>query len=262
VPEDVVFQTKPVIALELIQQVVGDRVSPAPVLGDEVYGNASEFRRGLRQLGLEYFLNVGNDLTAWTQPVKTELSTKYWRVKPGQPKALSLQAISQTMAKRQWHTVAWRAADGTKHCTRIAWLPVHALSDLNRETGDWPASWLVMDWPEGQPEPYHVYLAWLKIPPSPKRCLRLSRGRCRVEQFFQRDKTDLGLDQYEGRSWQGFHHHLVLAAVAYLFVLVIYLRSKKNFWCYVGTGAARDPAVVGAVDRVLSMLRNKIPSEN
>ena len=53
-----------------------------------------------------------------------------------------------------------------------------------------------------------------------------------------------------------FHHHLVLAAVAYLFVLAIYLRAKKNFWCYVGTGAARDAAVFGAADRWLPLLRN------
>jgi len=38
------------------------------------------------------------------------------------------------------------------------------------------------------------------------------------------------LDHFEGRSWRGFHHHLVLAAVAYLFVMVVYLRSKKNLW--------------------------------
>lgn len=151
--------------------------------------------------------------------------------------------------------MAWRAADDTKRHTRIAWQPVFALSDLDRNTGEWPQTWLVVDWPEGDAAPYHHYLAWFKTKPTPQRCLRLSRGRFAIEQFFQRDKTDLGLDHYEGRSWQGFHHHLVLAAVAYLFVLVIYLRSKKNFWCYVGAGVARDPAVVGSVDRMLSLLR-------
>ena len=130
-----------------------------------------------------------------------------------------------------------------------------ALSDLDRKTGEWPQTWLVVDWPEGDAAPYHHYLAWFKTKPTPQRCLRLSRGHFAIEQVFQRDKTDLGLDHYEGRSWQGFHHHLVLAAVAYLFVLVIYLRSKKNFWCYVGAGVARDPAVVGSVDRMLSLLR-------
>ena len=262
VPLEVQFQSKPALAVDLLKQVLADGVSPAPVLGDEVYGVAGELRWELRQLGLEYFLNVGGDLLAWTQPVKKRLARKYWGVAEGEPVASSLAALSQSIAKRQWHSVAWRVADGTKRKTRIAWLAVSVLSDLDKATGDWPQTWLVVDWPADAAEPYHLYLAWLKTPPTPMRCLRLSRGRFPIEQFFQRDKTDWGLDHYEGRSWQGFHHHLVLAAVAYLFVLVNYLGSKKNFSCYVGKGFARDPAVVGTLDRVLSVLRNKISSEN
>jgi SRSO17 transposase len=49
-----------------------------------------------------------------------------------------------------------------------------------------------------------------------------------VEQYFQRSKDDLGLDHYEGRSWRGFHHHLVMSAIAYLFSLTIYLAAKKT----------------------------------
>ena len=258
VPPPVAFQTKPMIAVDLIRQVLASGVSRAPVLGDEVYGNASELRWELRQMQLEYLLNVGGDLLAWRERPKTRFAKKYWDVADGQPAATSLHALSQTISPRQWHHVAWRAADRTKRKTRIGWLPVFAFSDLDRKTNEWPQTWLVVDWPEGAAEPYHLYLAWFKTEPAPQRCLRLSRGRFPIEQFFQRDKTDLGLDHYEGRSWRGFHHHLVLAAVAYLFVLVIYLRSKKNSWCYVGTGAARDAAVVGAVDRVLSLLRSKV----
>jgi SRSO17 transposase len=129
---------------------------------------------------------------------------------------------------------------------------------LDQDTGEWPQTRLVVDWPEGDAEPYHIYLTWLATEPVPTRCLRLSRGRFAVEQFFQRDKTDLGLDHYEGRSWLGFHHHLALAAVAYLFVLVIYLRSKKNFWCYVGEDITRDAAVAGAASRTLPLLQDTI----
>jgi SRSO17 transposase len=258
VPPEVQFQTKPVIAVDLIKQVLAAGVSRAPVLGDEVYGNASELRWELRQMELEYFLNVGGDLLAWRERPGTRFAKKYWDIADSQPAATNLAALSKAISPRQWHHVAWRAADGSKRKTRIAWLSVFAFSDLDRKTNEWPQTWLVVDWPEGDAEPYHLYLARFKTKPSPHRCLRLSRGRFPIEQFFQRDKTDLGLDHYEGRFWRGFHHHLVLAAVAYLFVLVIYLRSKKNSWCYVGTGAARDAAVVGAVDRVLSLLRNKV----
>jgi len=262
VPAEVQFQPKPAMALELIKQIVADGVSPAPVLGDEVYGAASELRWELRQLGLEYFLNAGGDLLAWTQRPKTRRAKKYWGVAADEPAASSLTALSKAIHPRQWHPVAWRAAAGTKRKTRLAWLPVYVWSDLDRDSGQWPQTWLVVDWPEADADPYHLYLAWFKAKPTPVRCLRLSRGRFPVEQFFQRDKTDLGLDHYEGRSWPGFHHHLVLAAVAYLFVMVIYLSSKKNFWCYVGKGFARDATVVGATDRLLSMLRNIFSTEN
>lgn len=259
VPQTVQFQTKPEIALDLTRQVMADGVNPAPVLGDEVYGRSGAFRRGLRQLGLEYFLNASNDLAAWTEPVATRRARKHWGVAQDQPKSRSLAELSRTITEAQWHHVAWHAADGTQRQTRIAWLAVYLLTDLDETTGDWPQTWLVVDWPEGDTAPYHLYSAWFKADPVPARCLRLSRGRFAVEQFFQRDKSDLGLDHYEGRSWRGFHHHLVLAAVAYLFVTVIYLRSKKNSWYYVGAGAAHDAAVVGATSRLLPVLQNAIP---
>jgi len=258
VPSEIGFQTKPLIAASLLRQVLADGVSPAPVLGDEVYGASSQLRGELRQMGLEYFLHAGGDLLAWSAPPQTRLAKKYWSVADNQPAPSSLAALSQAITAQQWRPVAWQAADGAKRHTRIAWLPVWVWSDLDRLSGHWPQSWLVVDWPQSQSEPYHLYLAWFKSPPTAQRCLRLSRGRFVVEQFFQRDKSDLGLDHYEGRSWLGFHHHLVLAAVAYLFVLVIYLRSKKNFCSYVGTGFPSDAAVAGALNRLLSLLPNNI----
>ena len=38
--------------------------------------------------------------------------------------------------------------------------------------------------------------------------------------------------------------------------VLIYYVAKKNFWCHVGTGAARDAAVARAADRLLPVLRN------
>lgn len=49
-----------------------------------------------------------------------------------------------------------------------------------------------------------------------------------MEQYFQRAKDDLGLDHYKERSWRGFHHHLLMAVLAYLFVAAVYPRAKKT----------------------------------
>ena len=100
----------------------------------------------------------------WTKPVKKRLAKKYWGVAEGEPAASSLAALSKSITPMQWHPVAWRASDGTKRNSRIAWLAVYVLSDLDKDTGEWPRTWLVVDWPEGDAEPYHLYLAWLKTP--------------------------------------------------------------------------------------------------
>jgi len=88
--------------------------------------------------------------------------------------------------------------------------------------------------------------------------LRLSRSRWQVEQSFGREKSDLGLDHLEARSWRAFHHHLVLCAVAYFFVTWMTSRSKKNFQCDLGTGFTPDPALAAEITRLLSVLSDQI----
>lgn len=258
VPETVEFLSKPEIALELIKQALADGVPRAPVLGDSVYGDGGPMRRALRKLDMEYFFQVEERLLAWTRPVKIEQSRKHWRVAEGQAAPLTVRAIAEQILPQQWKSSRWKDANDEKQTTRIAWLPIYLLSDLDEETGDWPRTLLVVDWPEGKVAPYHCYVAHLKAQPNKTRCLRLSRSRFQIEQYFQRDKDDLGLDHFEGRSWRGFHHHLALAAVAYIFVLISYIETKKKFWIYVGGSAPGDSAVAGAVDRLLSVLLHEV----
>lgn len=247
VPGDIIFKTKPMIAMELMRQARADGVPLAPVLGDEVYGDSHALRRELREEGMEYFLTVGKDQHAWLKKPGLSRGLKKWKVAAAQDAGTPLEEVARAFKQSQWQTLTWSAADGTRRTTRIAWMPVHVLSDLDEQSGQWPQSLLVVDWPQDKKEPCHVYLAWMKTQPNARRFLRLSRGRFPIEQFYQRAKTDLGLDHYEGRSWRGFHHHMVLAVIAYLFVASVYLRVKKNFWCDVGTGLAPDAAVVAAL---------------
>jgi Transposase DDE domain len=90
-------------------------------------------------------------------------------------------------------------------------------------------SWRSVALPGPEREDFHAAtLAHFHRQPSKALCLKLSRSRWHVEQYFQRSKDDLGLDHYEGRSWRGFHHHLVMSAIAYLFILTTYLAAKKT----------------------------------
>jgi SRSO17 transposase len=49
-----------------------------------------------------------------------------------------------------------------------------------------------------------------------------------VDQNYQRLNEELGLDPYEGRGWQGWHHHVTLVCLAYAFLLLERQRHKKN----------------------------------
>jgi SRSO17 transposase len=258
VPAEVQFQTKPELPLALLRQAQADGVPPAPILGDSVYGDSPDFREGVRQLGMEFMLQVTPTHKAWTQAVPTQRKrTRHYAVETVPP-AQTLTAIMLGLPPQQWKNCSWKAADGQTRRTRLAWCEVHLQHRLRQGKEELEKVWLVVDWPNGDKEPYHYYLAHFHRPPGRARCLKLSRSRWHVEQYFQRSKDDLGLDHFEGRSWRGFHHHLVLSALAYLFILTQYLRAKKNFWCDVGTDPASDPALAGEGERLLHILRNEI----
>lgn len=259
VPEEVKFQTKPELALELIQQARQEGVALAPVLGDAVYGDNGPFRRQLRQWEMEFFLQVSpTQHKGWDHAVATEKKRVRRQVRAEAPPARTLAELVAAWAPDQWKACTWKAVNGSTRKTRLAWQPVFLQQDVAQAPDPLPALWLVVDWPAQEPEPYHYYLAYFHKTPTKARCLKLSRSRWHIEQYFQRSKDDLGLDHYEGRSWPGFHHHLVLSALAYLFILIVYLRTKKNFWCDLGTDTPSDPALAGETQRLLSKLWNQV----
>ena len=256
VPEEITFATKPMLALQVIREALADGVAPAPVLGDAAYGDNAEFRAGLRALDLEFFLQVdAAKHKGWSFVVPTELKQVRRHPTAAAPPSQTLVEIAAAIPAAQWQSAHWKRAGGERGATRLAWCEVWLQHALRKAGGELEKLWLVVDWPVDAAEPYHYYLAHLHRPPTKARCLALSRSRWHIEQYFQRAKDDLGLDHFEGRSWTGFHHHLVLSALAYLFILTIHARAKKNFWCDVGTDSALDPAVAGEINRLLLLLR-------
>ena len=254
------FATKPQIALALIDEALADGVARAPVLGDSIYGNGDGFRAGLRARGLEFFLQVtGTNHKGWTSAVPAVRRQRgRQKADPGVPPSQTLLEIASALPRTAWHSARWKAVDGSTRRTRLAWIEVWLGRGLREPGGRMERVWLVADWPKGEPAPYHLFLADLHLPPTVARCLLLSRSRWQVEQLFQRFKTDLGFDHYEGRSWRGFHHHHVLAALAYLFVLTVHQRAKKIFWPDVGDDLAPDPPLAAEMVRLVSLLPSEL----
>ena len=88
---------------------------------------------------------------------------------------------------------------------------------------------LLIEWPTDAPTPIKYWLA--EVPHEAlglRRLVRLAEGRWRIEQDYRELKDELGLDHFEGRSWPGWHHHVTLASMAYAFLGLETLRSRKK----------------------------------
>lgn len=66
---------------------------------------------------------------------------------------------------------------------------------------------------------------------SPERLAHMQRQRYWIERSFQDGKNHCGLDHYQARGWQGWHHPVVLIMMAMLFMLKEKCSTKKRFHC-------------------------------
>ena len=86
----------------------------------------------------------------------------------------------------------------------------------------------LVEWPAGEPAPTRYWLARLERKLSRPKLVATARARWRVEQDYRELKDELGLDHFEGRSWQGFHHHVALVTTAFVFLRQEQARLRRR----------------------------------
>jgi SRSO17 transposase len=227
VPDDIAFQTKPRIALEQIRAALEAGVSPATVLADAGYGIDTEFRDGVRALGLSYVVGIQSSTSLWT-PGTGPLPPKRWRGigrppslirRDAKHKPVSAKQMALALPKRAWRRVTWREGTNTSLTSRFAAVRVRpAHRDYNR-TSPRPEEWCLIEWPSGEAEPAKYWLATLPAEMPLRELVHMAKLRWRIERDYQELKQELGLGHYEGRGWRGFHHHATLAIAAYGFLI-------------------------------------------
>ena len=78
-----------------------------------------------------------------------------------------------------------------------------------------------------------------------------------MDEDYHQLKEELGLDHYEGRSWNGWHHHVTMVMLAHSFLMLETLRSKKNFWVDSGEDPVWNPILALHLDGQLRLLRGR-----
>jgi SRSO17 transposase len=225
IPDRVPFATKPAIGGELAVRAAGWGLGRAPVLGDQAYGDDSKLRARLNEHDLGYVLSVSAATTVFGADTRFAVPA----AKPGAgrpPKRLKpdreqrpVKALATWLATSAWETVTYRDQDGEPVRSRFAFVRVTAARPIT--DGDAPREeWLIVEWPDGQPQPSDYWLSNLPADTSHERLARLGRLRWMIELDYRQLKGELGLDHYEGRSYLGFHHHCALVTAAHGFLTV------------------------------------------
>ena len=240
VPDEITFQTKPMIALGQVRQSVEQGVPAAPILADAAYGHETRFRKGITELGLRYVVGVQENTTVW-RPGEVPQQKKRQKGTGRPPTRLqrdpdhppvSVKQLALELPGRAWKTVTWR--EGTRQTLRSRFAAVrvrpahrdHLRSEMGCPLG--PEEWLLIEWPASEAEPTKYWLSTLPAQSRLSRLVRLAHHRWVIERDYQELKQELGLGHHEGRGWRGFHHHATLCLAAYGFLVIERTRSSPS----------------------------------
>lgn len=196
IPRRMLFRQKWRIALTHIRQVRAAGLAIEAVLADAAYGNVQAFRTAVDRMGLWYAVGVAMRLAVTVA---------------GARRSYQIGRLIKRLPTAAWRRVCW--AQGTKGplAARFAALRV-------RPTNSRATCWLLCERPLANHGERKAYLLNLPASASLKRLVRFARSRWPIEQQYRELKDELGLDHFEGRSYRGWNHHAVLAALTFTFL--------------------------------------------
>ena len=223
---DDLFQTKPEIAFEQIKAARAAGLPEGVVLMDAGYGNDTGLRTDITALGVRYVAGIGPNTSVWPPgeaPVPPQSRTgrgrPQTRLQRGQHQPLSVKALALSLPQEAWQTVTWREGSADWLASRFARRRVRPAHRDNLLSEARAEEWLLAEWPEGETEPTKYWFSNLPEDIAFDQLIDLTKLRWRIERDYQELKQELGLGDYEGRGWRGFHHHATLCIAAYGFLI-------------------------------------------
>ena len=232
-PDEIRYQPKWRLALEMLDDLRKDGLEPAVILADGGYGEISEFRLALDQRELDYVVQVKGATSAYAEDVRPETPAYSGTGRPPKPRyrarRSSLKTLALAAGRDALRTVSWREGSRGKLSSRFLALRVRPANvQLRRAAGadELPLRWLLCEWPDGANEPVKYWLSNLRAETPLKRLVGLAKLRWRIEHDYRELKDALGLDHFEGRSYPGWHHHVTLVSLAHGFLTLERLNPK------------------------------------
>ena len=198
VPEEAAFATKPQLAREMIKRVLVAKVPFGWVTADEVYGNDRRLRTWLEEQDLSHVLAVASNAYVWLGM-----------------KQQTVRAVVKGLPSRGWQVRSCGAGAKGERLYEWALVPLLTVGRPGRQR------WLLVRRKLGAPQEMAYYVVFAPKRTSLEQIVKVAGTRWAIEEAFQAAKGEVGLDQYEVRSWHGWYRHITLALLAHAFLTVM-----------------------------------------
>lgn len=223
-PTELTFRTKPQIAVDLLQAIAArGSLLGRWVAADALYGNSPAFRDAIAALGKWYFTEVASDQLIWRRT--PALLVPAWSGKGRKPTKQRLKTPANAsyrvdellwrLPKTAWTRVTIKEGSKGPIVCDLAFVRVNEARD------GLPGlrQWLILRRNLDDPTVVKFYLSNAPETLETAYLARMCGMRWPIELTFEVGKDELGMDQYETRSWLGWHHHMVLVMLAHHFLV-------------------------------------------
>ena len=230
IPGDVVFQTKPQQAVEMLRHAWSFGVPMRWVTGDEVYGEAPYLRDAVAESGRWYVLAVRANSSVWVE--RPPVALPAWRGMGRKPTneqvvdacaaPVPIPALVASWPESRWQRL--EVAQGEKGPRLYDWACQRIVENQNQLPGR--DGWLLVRRSPTDPDDLAFYLSNAPAETALLTLAQVASTRYTVEQCIEEAKGETGLDQYEVRYWHSWYRHITLSMMAHAWLAS--LRLKRN----------------------------------
>lgn len=223
VPDEIGFRTKTEIANDLLK-LVAPRLPHGWVVGDDEFGRPAHFRRALRRRGERYLLEVpSNTLMRDLEALLPERRCGQRGRLPQTP-FVNVASWAKALPGSSWTRVGVR--DGEKGPIQVQITTARVRARATRKPG--PPELLIVTRTLARDPEVRYYLSNADATTPRQLLARVAGTPHRIEENFEISKGDIGMHQYEVRSWIGWHHHMTLALMAHWFLTLEHRRLGEK----------------------------------
>ncbi len=231
VPGELRPKTKPEIGLELLRRAMQRGGLPfAWVAADELYGDSPAFRDGVAELNKCYFTEIKCTTPIWCY--RPEVYVPEWKGRGRRPTRLRLRSpqgrpihvreLVTSIPKEGWITATIKEGSKGPIVCDFAFLRIIE----SRANLPGPEVWLIIRRNLDDPTEVKFYFSNAPADTPLIEFVRISGMRWPIEIIFEEAKGEVGFDHYEMRSWLGWHHHMLLVALAHHFLVRLRVRFQ------------------------------------